>query len=101
LKSRFNEAASDDLREARAYVASRFGRQARKGLNTELRRAVALLREHPLAGKSAGKTAREHVIDGYPYSLIYYIENDEVVISAVYHHSRNPKFWHDRFDRER
>jgi hypothetical protein len=42
------------------------------------------------------------VIDNiYPYSLIYYVENDEVVIAALSHHSRNPEFWHDRLGPER
>jgi plasmid stabilization system protein ParE len=97
LRTRFQEDASEDLREARAFVLARFGRQARKGLNAELRRTVAMLREHPLAGKPAGKTAREHVLNGYPYSIIYYIQGEEVVISALYHHSREPTFWHNRF----
>ena len=100
MRARFSEAAAEDLREARAFTLSKFGRQARKGLNDEIRRAVSLLRERPFAGKSAGKTAREYVIDVYPYSLIYYIAENEVVISAVYHHSRDPTFWHDRFGRE-
>jgi plasmid stabilization system protein ParE len=64
-------------------------------------RAVTLLRAYPEAGKPAGRTAREFVIDTYPYSLIYYIEGDEVVISALYHHSRDTKFWHDRFGPDR
>lgn len=99
MKTRFSEAASEDIREARAFVLSRFGSQARKGLNKEIRRTAALLRDHPLAGKPAGRTAREHVLNGYPYSIIYYldIEGDEIVVAALYHHSRDPSFWHHRF----
>jgi plasmid stabilization system protein ParE len=103
LKARFNEAAAEDVREARAFVLSRWGRQARTGLNAEIRRTVALLREHPLAGKPAGKTAREHVLNGYPYSIIYHVDvpRGEIVISALYHHSRDPVAWHNRFGLER
>lgn len=97
MNTTFSDAAADDLREARAFVLARFGAQTRKGLNAEVRRAMTLLREHPEAGKTAGATAREYVLDTYPYSLIYYVERDEVVISAVYHHSRDPAFWHARF----
>jgi toxin ParE1/3/4 len=101
VRARFTEAASADLREARTYYGKR-RREARIGFNREMRKAVALLREHPKAGKPAGRTAREYVIDNvYPYSLIYYVENDEVVIAALSHHSRNPEFWHDRFGPER
>ncbi|HEX6913144.1 MAG TPA: type II toxin-antitoxin system RelE/ParE family toxin [Longimicrobium sp.] len=97
MKGRISDAASEDIREARAFVFSKFGRQARQGLNAEIRRGIALLREHPLAGKPAGRMAREHVLDGYPYSIIYHVGQDEVVIAALYHHRRDPAFWHNRF----
>jgi plasmid stabilization system protein ParE len=100
LRTRFTEAASVDLKEARAFAAT-MGRQARKRLNAELRKAIALLREQPQAGKPVGRTLREYVVDLVPYSLIYAIEEDEIVISVIRHHSRNPTFWHDRFDPER
>jgi plasmid stabilization system protein ParE len=92
---RFVEAAHADLLEARAFYGSR-RREARIGFNGEVRRAVALLAQHPEAGKPAGETAREYVIDVYPYSLIYYVSEGELVIAAVAHHSRDPTFWHDR-----
>lgn len=101
MRTRFTEAASADLREARMYYGKRH-REARIGFNREMRKAVALLREHPEAGKPAGRTAREYVIDNvFPYSVIYYVENDEVVIAALFHHSRDPEFWHTRFGTER
>lgn len=100
MRVRFAEAALADLVEARAFYGKR-RREARIGYNREVRRAVALLREHPEAGKPAGKTAREYVIDVYPYTLIYYIADQEIVIAAVAHHSRDPDFWHDRFGPER
>jgi plasmid stabilization system protein ParE len=100
VKPRFTDDASADVREARAFYG-RQRREARIGFNRELRRAAALLCEHPAAGKPAGRTAREFVMDVYPYSVIYYIENDQVVIAALYHHSRDPEFWHDRFSPER
>lgn len=96
MRVRFAEAAHADLIEAHTFYGSR-RREARIGFNREVRRAVALLIEHPEAGKPAGKTAREYVIDVYPYSLIYYPFDGEIVIAAVAHHSRDPTFWHDRF----
>ena len=100
MKPRFTDAASADVREARAFYGKK-RREARIGFNRELRRAAALLREHPEAGKAVGRIAREFVMDVYPYSVIYYIVEDELVIAALYHHSRDPEFWHDRFGPER
>jgi toxin ParE1/3/4 len=96
VRVRFAEAAHADLLEARAFYGSR-RREARIGFNREVRRAVALLNQHPEAGKPAGKAAREYVIDVYPYSVIYYVSEGEIVIAAVAHHSRDPTFWHERF----
>lgn len=67
MRVRFAEAAHADLVEARDFCGSR-QRVARIGFNREVRRAVALLSQHPEAGKLAGDNAREYVIDVYPYS---------------------------------
>lgn len=99
MRARYTEAASADLKEARAFAA-RKGREHRKRLNAELRRAVALLREQPHAGKPVGPTGREYVLRLVPYSLIYSVEADEILISVVRHHSRDPAFWHGRTDGE-
>lgn len=96
MRVRFAEGAHADLLEARAFYGGR-RREARIGFNREVRRAVALLEQHPEAGKPAGKTAREYVIDVYPYSLIYYVSESEIVVAAIAHHSRDPTFWHGRF----
>lgn len=100
MRIRFTEAAHADLTEARAFYG-RARREARIGFNREVRRAVTLLREHPEAGRPAGSTAREYVIGVYPYTLVYYIIDGEIVIAAVAHHSRDPEFWHHRFGPER
>lgn len=100
MKARLAEAAQADLLEARTFYG-KARREARAGFNRAVRKAVALLREHPEAGKPAGKTAREYVMDVYPYTLVYYVTDDEIVIAPVAHQSRNPEFWHARFGPER
>lgn len=40
-------------------------------------------------------------MDVYPYTLVYYVTDDEIVIAPVAHQSRNPEFWHARFGPER
>lgn len=61
---------------------------------------MALLREQPHAGKPVGQRLREYVLRLVPYSLIYSVEPQEVVISVVRHHNRDPTFWHGRVDGE-
>jgi plasmid stabilization system protein ParE len=100
LRARFNEAASADLKEARAFYG-KGGREARKRFNAQVRAVVELLRRQPEAGTPKGGTLREYTLDVFPYSLIYVVEDDELVISVVRHHSRDPTFWHDRLGPER
>ena len=39
---------------------------------------------------------RKKVISNFPYSILYAIENDLIVIVAVAHHKRRPIYWHRR-----
>lgn len=97
MKARFTKAAEEEVREARKFYRAR-SRQARAGFNAALRRSVALLCEQPLAGKLVGGTARKYVMPGaYPFSLIYHVNGESIVISAVSHQSRHPEHWHDRY----
>ncbi|HZG42736.1 MAG TPA: type II toxin-antitoxin system RelE/ParE family toxin [Longimicrobium sp.] len=98
MNLRFTDDAKAEIQEARGFYA---GTPARAGFNAELRRAAALLRERPLAGKPAGRVAREFVLPGaYPYSLIYHIDHDTVVVSAVAHHRRDPTYWRGQYGPE-
>jgi len=39
---------------------------------------------------------REAIVSLFPFSIMYRIEADEVIIVAVYHHSRKPFGWRHR-----
>ena len=34
----------------------------------------------------------------FPYRIIYALVDDEIFIVAVAHHSRRPRYWHDRLN---
>lgn len=55
------------------------------------------IRERPLAWPAwKGGPVRRRVLQGFPYSLFFKVNTDEVVILAVAHHSRRPGYWIDR-----
>jgi len=35
-------------------------------------------------------------IKGFPFSVIYVLDLDNVFIISIFHHSRNPKIWKER-----
>lgn len=39
---------------------------------------------------------RHHVMDIFPFSVVYIIREDFIYIIAVTHHSRHPDYWKDR-----
>jgi toxin ParE1/3/4 len=59
----------------------------------EVKRGYAQLKREPLIGSPIEYDERKYVLRGYPYSLIYRIEENTVVVLAVAHHSREYGFW--------
>ena len=58
-----------------------------------LEKAFELLSEHPYLGGQAPHHTRMLTLHSFPYSLIYRIQNNEIRIIAVAHHSRRPGYW--------
>lgn len=61
----------------------------------EVKRGYAQLKREPLIGSPIEYDERKYVLRGCPYSLIYRIEDDTIVIIAVAHHSREYGFWRE------
>jgi plasmid stabilization system protein ParE len=72
----------------------------RTGLGDELLDEVAeafiLSKEFPEAPPSIGGGFRRILLRRFPFGLIYRIEDGEIVIVAVAHNSRRPRYWRDR-----
>ena len=64
---------------------------------------VELLKMHHFAGKSLFDDypdVREFVIGRFPFTLVYQVEQDQLSILAVTHHSRSPDYWQSRIQEE-
>lgn len=59
-------------------------------------RGMRLIAEHPKLHAEIEAGVRRIVLRGFPYSLIYAIESDCVLVLAVMHHERTPGCWRDR-----
>lgn len=58
--------------------------------------SIAYLEQHSLIGTLIGRRVRKLVLKKFPYSLIYYSSESEIVIIAIAHHKRKPNYWRDR-----
>jgi plasmid stabilization system protein ParE len=66
------------------------------GFLDEVQRLVKVLREHPELGQSVGRGLRRALLHRFPFSLVYSVEVDAVLIVAVAHQRRRPDYWRDR-----
>ena len=65
----------------------------------DVKRAIDSLREHPYLGHGVGRNLRSMLLHRFPFSLIYSVEPDEILVVAVAHHGMRHGYWRDRMDR--
>jgi len=96
IRHRYHPEASAEYRAAVAWYRERSQDAARR-LTEAVNAGLRSIRERPLAWPVwCGGPARRRVLHGVPYSLIFQVNTDEVVIFAVAHHSRRPEYWIER-----
>ncbi|CAA9397516.1 hypothetical protein AVDCRST_MAG82-22 [uncultured Rubrobacteraceae bacterium] len=57
---------------------------------------IESIRRDPLLYPSVHGEARRAMLRRFPYSVIYAIREDEIIIIACFHGRRDPKLWQDR-----
>ncbi len=62
----------------------------------EVRRLCRLFTESPAAGLEVCPGVRRRILRRFPYSILYTLDNDDVVVLAVAHQSRRPGYWNRR-----
>lgn len=58
--------------------------------------AVANISRQPKAWPEIDNGIRKHVLRRYPFSILYRIDKEEIIIVAVMHHKQRPRYWIDR-----
>jgi plasmid stabilization system protein ParE len=65
----------------------------------DVQRSIDTLREHPRLGQAVGRGLRRMLLHRFPFSLIYSVESDAILVVAVAHYKRRPGYWKGRLDR--
>ena len=96
---RFTERANDEIQQA----VFRYGASSRYRVESFLRRyRVALQRiqanpvSYPLEESAGGREIRSISIDRFPYSIIYEVLGELVVVLALWHHHGLGENWSRR-----
>ena len=91
----FLSAAGKDLNQAVAYYRRQSPVVARDFFD-EIQRVSALLQDFPKASPTVRGEVRRKVLRRFPFSILYMIDGERVVVIAVMHHHRRPDYWHER-----
>lgn len=95
MNSIFLPVAEEELREATRYYESE-APGVGVAFVTEVRRVVRRIIENPYAAVAVGSGIRKAVMSHFPYNLIYAVEPDLIVIVAVAHQKKRPRYWRAR-----
>jgi toxin ParE1/3/4 len=92
---RFHPEAELELLEAADFYD-----HERPGLGSdfldEVDRALRGVIEHPESSPMALGLTRKLVLRRFPYSVMYYLMDEGIVVSSIAHQRRRPYYWRDR-----
>jgi plasmid stabilization system protein ParE len=87
--------AREDLSKAARYLEVEKPGLGRR-LTDEVQNALERLSTNPNVGAEVRPGVRKLLVRRFPYSLIYRITPEYVLVLAVMHHRRHPRRWQDR-----
>ena len=92
---RFLTPARSELREIIAYYNNR-----REGLGyefaAEFKQTLNRIKYYPEAWSPLSSQVRRCHLNRFPYSVIYEVRREVIVIAAIQHHSKEPNGWRKR-----
>jgi len=97
MRARFVEAARQEFLGQISYYNAgnpRAAIQFRQAVEAAVSRAASF----PNAGSPMRYQARRVLVRRFPFSIMYRLEGDEIVIYALAHHAREPGYWEPRLD---
>lgn len=95
MRIRFLEAAQREVDDAVAWYDERKEDLGRDFLD-ELDRAIRRVKSFPLASTEIEPGIRRCLFARFPYALIYGMDEDLIIVVAVSHLHRQPRYWIDR-----
>ena len=92
--------AFDPGARAEFLTAVRYYEECRKGLGLRFRQAIDAqldkIQQMPFRFRVLRSPFRHCLVPNFPYSIIYTIEPEFILVVAFPHNRRKPEYWHDR-----
>ena len=97
MNLRFLDPAEEEMLEAARTYEDQAGGLGERFLD-EVEGCMELLLDRPHIGRRVGEF-RRFPLRKFPFTLIYALEGDDLVVVAVAHSRRRPGYWMGRHDR--
>ena len=91
----FFEEASEEVEQHRAWYRER-SETAEAAFLRELDRAIELVLESPGRWPRYLAGTQRYVFRSFPFSLVYFAENETLIVVAIAHGKRRPGYWTKR-----
>ncbi|MGH8645999.1 MAG: type II toxin-antitoxin system RelE/ParE family toxin [Gammaproteobacteria bacterium] len=91
----FHPEAEAEFAEAALFYESRLVGLG-KLFASEVDETISLIRKYPDVGSPVGYLRRRMLVRGFPYSVVYRRDPDFILIIAVAHSGRRPRYWRHR-----
>lgn len=95
LPVRFHPAARQELWHEVAFY-DKHGHGLGDELAAEVERVIRDIREYPEMGTPNSAGTRRVKVYRFPFSLIYRVQAEQIVLVALAHHRRKPEYWRKR-----
>jgi len=92
---RFFDEAAEEVEQQRAWYRER-SEIAEASFLHELDHAITVVTEAPQRWPQYIGGTRRYVFRKFPFSLVYFVEDETVVIAAVEAELKEPGYWTDR-----
>ena len=92
MRYSFHDQPTSDIAAEQDYYFQHAGAQVATRLIGELERVIHLLLANPGFGTPIARQRRIFPLKGFPYSLVYLVEGDELRILIVRHQRQKPGF---------
>jgi plasmid stabilization system protein ParE len=96
MRIRYLEDAHREIREGAEYYRKAASPAIAQAFRRAVRDAVRLIRAQPLAWQKTDIFGRRYVMSRFPYSVIYEIDGDDLVVVAIACQHREPHYWANR-----
>lgn len=95
IKVAFLPGAETELLREVAYY-SKAGRGTGIRFQAAVQAAVLRAASHPLGGAPSYMETRSMLVKGFPFSVVYRVFTDQILVVAIAPHRKRPQYWASR-----